>query len=78
MSRENSRSNELEQLTLSELMTKLDGIVDWFNQADVDIDQATAKFEEGAKLAEIIKEKLQKTDNKINQIKLRMTEIDRD
>lgn len=78
MSRENSRSNELEQLTLSELMTKLDGIVDWFNQADVDIDQATAKFEEGAKLAEIIKEKLQKTDNKINQIKLRMTEIDKD
>lgn len=78
MSRENSRSNELEQLTLSELMTKLDGIVDWFNQADIDIDQATAKFEEGAKLAEIIKEKLQKTDNKINQIKLRMTEIDKD
>lgn len=78
MSQKNSRSNELEQLTLSELMTKLDGIVDWFNQADVDIDQATAKFEEGAKLAEIIKEKLQKTDNKINQIKLRMTEIDKD
>ena len=78
MSRENSRSNELEQLTLSELMTKLDGIVDWFNQADIDIDQATAKFEEGAKLAEIIKEKLQKTDNKINQITLRMTEIDKD
>lgn len=78
MSQKNSRSNELEQLTLSELMTKLDGIVDWFNQADIDIDQATAKFEEGAKLAEIIKEKLQKTDNKINQIKLRMTEIDKD
>lgn len=78
MSRENSRSNELEQLTLSELMTKLDGIVDWFNQADIDIDQATAKFEEGAKLAEIIKEKLHKTDNKINQITLRMTEIDKD
>lgn len=78
MSQKNSRSNELEQLTLSELMTKLDGIVDWFNQADIDIDQATAKFEEGVKLAEIIKEKLQKTDNKINQIKLRMTEIDKD
>lgn len=78
MSQKNSRSNELEQLTLSELMTKLDGIVDWFNQADIDIDQATAKFEEGAKLAEIIKEKLHKTDNKINQIKLRMTEIDKD
>lgn len=78
MSQKNSRSNELEQLTLSELMTKLDGIVDWFNQADIDIDRATAKFEEGAKLAEIIKEKLQKTDNKINQIKLRMTEIDKD
>lgn len=78
MSQKNSRSNELDQLTLSELMAKLDEIVDWFNQADIDIDQATAKFEEGAKLAEIIKEKLRKTDNKINQIKLRMTEIDKD
>lgn len=78
MSQKNSRSNELDQLTLSELMVKLDEIVDWFNQADIDIDQATAKFEEGVKLAEIIKEKLRKTDNKINQIKLRMTEIDKD
>ena len=78
MSQKNSRSNELDQLTLSELMAKLDEIVDWFNQADIDIDQATAKFEEGVKLAEIIKEKLRKTDNKINQIKLRMTEIDKD
>ena len=68
-----STSNqELDQLSLSELMEQLEAIVDWFNAEDVDIDQATTEFDQGVKLAEVIRQRLAATENKINQIKLRL------
>ena len=75
MSKTNENANDqqpLDKLSLSELMERLDQIVDWFNSGEVDIDQATAKFDEGVKLAEVIKAKLTETDTKINQIKLKL------
>lgn len=75
MSKTNESANDqqpLDKLSLSELMERLDQIVDWFNSGEVDIDQATAKFDEGVKLAEVIKAKLAETDTKINQIKLKL------
>ena len=75
MSKTNENANDqrpLDKLSLSELMERLDQIVDWFNSGEVDIDQATAKFDEGVKLAEVIKAKLAETDTKINQIKLKL------
>ena len=61
-----------EQAGLNELMSRLDEIVAWFNSGDIDIDQATHKFDEGVKLAEQIKSRLAETDTKINQIKLKL------
>lgn len=75
MSKTNENANDqqpLDKLSLSELMERLDQIVDWFNSGEVDIDQATAKFDEGVKLSEVIKAKLAETDTKINQIKLKL------
>ena len=63
---------ELAKLSVGELMEQLESIVDWFNDGEVEIDQATAKFDQGAKLAEVIRQRLAATENKINQIKLRL------
>ncbi|MDO4271413.1 MAG: exodeoxyribonuclease VII small subunit [Candidatus Saccharibacteria bacterium] len=66
---------ELVKLSLNELMARLDEIVAWFNNGDIDIEQATAKFDEGVRLADAIKAKLATTENQINQIKLKLTKI---
>lgn len=78
MSKTNENANDqqlLDELSLSELMERLDRIVDWFNSGEVDIDQAATKFDEGVKLAEVIKAKLAETDTKINQIKLKLEKV---
>ena len=78
MSKTNESANDqqpLDKLSLSELMERLDQIVDWFNSGEVDIDQAATKFDEGVKLAEVIKAKLAETDTKINQIKLKLEKV---
>lgn len=68
-------ANELERLTVDELMERLDEIVEWFGGDKVDLDQATQKFDQGAELAEVIKHKLTEAENKVNQIKLRLDKI---
>ena len=67
---------DLGKLSLTELMARLDEIVAWFNGPDVNLDEATKKFDEGAELAAVIKKKLAEADNKVNQIKLKLDEIE--
>lgn len=70
------KNKELEKLSLAELMDRLDEIVDWFNSDEVDIEQATAKFDEGIAIADVIKSKLTDTENKVNQIKLKLEKLE--
>lgn len=70
-----NKETQLDKLSLTELMNQLDQIVAWFNSGEVDIDQAAMKFDEGVKLAEVIKAKLAETDTKINQIKLKLEKV---
>lgn len=70
-----NKETQLDKLSLTELMNQLDQIVAWFNSGEVDIDEATVKFDEGVKLAEVIKAKLAETDTKINQIKLKLEKV---
>lgn len=70
-----NKETHLDKLSLTELMNQLDQIVAWFNSGEVDIDEATVKFDEGVKLAEYIKAKLAETDSKINQIKLKLDKV---
>lgn len=70
-----NKETQLDKLSLTELMNQLDQIVAWFNSGEVDIDQAATKFDEGVKLAEVIKAKLAETDTKINQIKLKLEKV---
>ena len=54
---------------LRQLLDEFETIVEWFNQDDLDIDQAISKFEEGSKLAETIKQQLATDKNKIEIVK---------
>ena len=65
-----------ETVDLNQLMARLDEIVAWFNAGDVDIEQAAKKFDEGVKLAEQIKRRLAETENKVNQIKLKLEKFE--
>ncbi len=72
---ETSNREKLNELTITELMAKLDDIVNWFSGDSIDVDQATAKFDEGMVIAEVIKDKLSNTENKVNQIKLKLEKL---
>ena len=56
--------------SLKDLMARLNEIVGWFGEEDIDLEQATAKYDEGMVLVEQIKERLAQTENRINQIML--------
>lgn len=52
-------------------LAELDDILAWFDQADIDLDEALQKFERGTELADAIKSKLTKLENNIEIIKQR-------
>lgn len=56
--------------SLRDLMARLNEIVGWFGGEDIDLEQATAKYDEGMALVEQIKERLAQTESRINQIML--------
>ncbi len=54
--------------SLREMLDEFEQIVAWFNGDDIDVETASAKFEEGSKLAEEIRQKLSDEKNKIEVI----------
>lgn len=56
--------------SLKDQMARLNEIVGWFGNEDIDLEQATAKYDEGMALVEQIKERLAQTESRINQIML--------
>ena len=56
-------------------LEELEAIVAWFEQDDIEIEAAIAKFEEGSKLADSIKEKLSGLENKITVLKQRFDDV---
>ncbi len=61
-----SKANEP---TLSQQLAQLEDIVAWFEQDDMDIEAAIAKFEEGSVLAASIRTKLDTLENTITVLK---------
>ena len=55
--------------TAQELQAELDSVIAWFESEDMDIDNAAAKYEQGMKAAEELRQRLEETKNRI--IKLR-------
>ena len=57
--------------TLQQQLADLDEVLAWFDRPDIDLDEALTKFDEGVKLAESAKAKLEKLENKISVLKQR-------
>ncbi len=55
--------------TIKEKLAELDELVAWFEQDDIEIDQAIKKFDDAEKLAAEIGDELQSAKNKIEVIK---------
>lgn len=55
--------------SLKERLAELDQILEWFDTADIDLDEAMQKFEQGTKLAEDIKNDIANLENKVEVIK---------
>ena len=65
-----SAKTDTSSASLKDLMARLNEIVGWFGGEDIDLEQATAKYDEGMVLVEQIKERLAQTESRINQIML--------
>ncbi len=65
-----STKADISSASLNDLMARLNEIVGWFGGEDIDLEQATAKYDEGMALVEQIKERLARTESRINQIML--------
>lgn len=57
--------------TLQDQLAELDELLAWFDQPDLDLDQALAKFDQGVKLTEEIKDRLSTFENKVTILKKR-------
>jgi exodeoxyribonuclease VII small subunit len=64
-------SNVNKELTLQEQLAALDAILEWFDQPDLDLDQALKKFDEGVELTGVINKRLSELENKITVLKQR-------
>lgn len=60
--------------SLSKQLADLDALMAWFDQADIDLDEALKKFDEGVKLAEQIRKQLAEAENKITVLKQRFNQ----
>lgn len=56
---------------LTHKISELEKLLEWFEQDDVDIEQALEKYEKGRELASSIREQLSSIENKITVIEKR-------
>lgn len=63
--------SEAKSKLLRDQLTELDELIAWFDQEDFDLDEALNKFDQGVELAEAIKKRLNKLENKITILKQR-------
>lgn len=64
-------SNAKSKPTLQTQLAELDELLAWFDKPDVDLDEALAKFDQGVKLTEEIKDRLTTFENKVTVLKKR-------
>lgn len=55
---------------------ELEGIIDWFESGDIDLDQGLEKFERGLALAKQCQERLKEVENKVSAIKMKFDGTD--
>lgn len=62
-------AKKLEEMSFKELMEQLEEVAGWLEQDQTDLDQALDKFENGMELADELRSRLAKAEQKITKIK---------
>lgn len=68
-------SNMTKKPTFAEAFAELEQITEWFETADVDLDEGLKKFERGLELAKQCKGKLADVENKVVELKKKFADI---
>lgn len=59
------------KINFQKAFEELEGITEWFEKGEVDLDEGLKKFERGLELASACKEKLSEFENKVKEIKVK-------
>ena len=60
-----------QKTNLKDKLAELEKLLEWFEQDDLDIEEALAKYEKGSELAASIREQLSEIENKITVLEKR-------
>ena len=64
-----------EQFSFADAFKELEGIVEWFETQEVDLEEGLKKFERGLDLARRCRTRLKEVENKVTQIKAKFAEV---
>lgn len=64
------------KLSFAESFAELETITEWFETAEVDLDEGLKKFERGLELAKLCKAKLVDVENKVVELKKKFSELE--
>lgn len=70
-----SRAKIEKAFAFGEAYKELEGIIDWFEKEEVDLEEGLKKFERGLELAKKCKERLKEVENKVTEIKAKFGQI---
>lgn len=71
-----SKKNDTANISLNDQLAQLDALIAWFDQDDVDLDEALQKFDQGVALVDTIKARLGKFEHKITILKTRFDQTE--
>jgi exodeoxyribonuclease VII small subunit len=64
-----------EQFNFAEAFKELEGLVEWFETQEVDLEEGLKKFERGLDLAQRCRARLKEVENKVTQIKAKFADL---
>lgn len=62
--------------TIDQLQAELDGLIRWFSSDDVSLDDAEVKYKRALEVANLIREKIEATENRITEIRQSFEDIE--
>jgi len=66
---------EAKKTNFAEAFKELEGIVQWFEDSEVDLEEGLKKFERGLELAKKCRSRLAEVENKVTQIKEKFSDF---
>jgi len=66
---------EAKKTNFAEAFKELEGIVQWFEASEVDLEEGLKKFERGLELAKKCRSRLAEVENKVTQIKEKFSDF---